>query len=387
MMRERVDSAGTERAHRRRLLFIPGYDPRSPAAYHRMWVEEAPKQAAVSGAVIEVGRRRADGDRALDWTVRTVMDGREAETRVTLLRWDDLVRSWWLRGERRVIGAMPRWVSAMSRSGVYRLTRKAARPAWLCLMTPPVILGGLVALLLLAAGLAGLAHPFAGLVVLAVSPWLLVLLWRRMDALANCGWVSQCFAYMTGPAVDPPPEQDRRIELFAGRLIAAVDEGWADEVVLAGFSLGGNQAVRTLARALERRPDLGRGRTAVTLLTLGQDLCIQAMLGDEAFRAALRTVEAARSIGWVDATSASDPASACTLHALHGVLAEPDPHRPVRRAPRFHKLLTAERFRAIRRDPLAFHFQYLKATDMAGGYDWFALAAGPDFLVNRSPAS
>ena len=107
---------------------------------------------------------------------------------------------------------------------------------------------------------------------------------------------------------------------------------------------------------------------------------------DETFRASLGAVEAERSIGWVDATSASDPASACTLHALHGVLDAPDPERPLRRAPRFHKLLTEEHFRAIRRDPLAFHFQYLKATDLPGAYDWFAIAAGPDFLTERSPA-
>jgi hypothetical protein len=386
-MGDQVGSSGQGRGHRRRLLFIPGYDPRSPAAYHRMWTEEAPKQAAVSGAVIGVGRKRAEGDNALGWTVQATMDGRAAETRVTLLRWDDLVRAWWLRGERRVIAAMPRWVGAMSRVGVYGLTLREARALWLCLMTPPVILGALIALMGLLALAAGAVTPWAAIPVLAAAPFVIVWLWRRIDAKVNCGWVSQCFSYMARIAADPPPEQGRRCEDFARQLIAAVDEGWADEVVLAGFSLGGNQAVRAMARALELRPDLGRGRTAVTLLTLGQGLCIQAALGDETFRAALRTVEAERSIGWVDATSASDPASACTLHALHGVVDAPDPNRPLRRAPRFHKLLTGEHFRAIRRDPLAFHFQYLKATDLPGGYDWFALAAGPDYMSPRSLAS
>lgn len=385
-MRDRVDSTGGVRAHRRRLLFIPGYDPRSPAAYHRMWTEEAPKQAAVSGAVITVGRKRAEGDHALGWTVETVTGGRPAETRVTLLRWDDLVRDWWLRGEHRVIAAMPRWVGAMAAAGLYGLTRRRARALWLCLMTPPVILGALAGGMALLALAAGLVTPWAAIPVLATAPFVIVRLWRRIDAKANCGWVSQCFSYMARIAADPPPEQADRCDLFARRLVEAVDEGWADEVVLAGFSLGGNQAVRALARALALRPDLGRGATSVTLLTLGQGLCIQAALGDETFRAALRAVEAERSIGWVDATSASDPASACTIHALHGVIAEPDPNRPLRRAPRFHKLLTAEHFRAIRRDPLAFHFQYLKATDVPGAYDWFALAAGPDFLTERSPA-
>ncbi|MFT4953750.1 MAG: hypothetical protein ACI8U3_000112 [Brevundimonas sp.] len=385
-MRDQVDSAGQERAHRRRLLFIPGYDPRSPAAYHRMWTEEAPRQAAVSGAVIAVGRKHADGDHALGWTVQTMMDGRAAETRVTLLRWDDLVRAWWLRGERRVIAAMPRWVGAMAGAGVYGLTRRSARALWLCLMTPPVILSALVGLMALVALAAGLAASWAAIPVAAAAPFAIVWLWRRIDSQVNCGWVSQCFSYMARIAADPPPEQAERCDLFARRLIAAVDEGWADEVVLAGFSLGGNQAVRALARALALRPDLGRGSTAVTLLTLGQGLCIQAALGDETFRGALKTVEAEHSIGWVDATSASDPASACTIHALHGVIDAPDPNRPLRRAPRFHKLLTDEHFRAIRRDPLAFHFQYLKATDLPDGYDWFALAAGPDFLIQRSPA-
>lgn len=385
-MRDQVDSAGQERAHRRRLLFIPGYDPRSPAAYHRMWTEEAPRQAAVSGAVIAVGRKHADGDHALGWTVQTMMDGRAAETRVTLLRWDDLVRAWWLRGERRVIAAMPRWVGAMAGAGVYGLTRRSARALWLCLMTPPVILSALVGLMALVALAAGLVTPWAAIPVAAAAPFVIVWLWRRIDGKVNCGWVSQCFSYMARIAADPPLEQAERCDLFARRLIAAVDEGWADEVVLAGFSLGGNQAVRALARALALRPDLGRGSTAVTLLTLGQGLCIQAALGDETFRGALKTVEAEHSIGWVDATSASDPASACTIHALHGVIDAPDPNRPLRRAPRFHKLLTDEHFRAIRRDPLAFHFQYLKATDLPDGYDWFALAAGPDFLIQRSPA-
>ena len=279
-MRDQVDSAGQARAHRRRLLFIPGYDPRSPAAYHRMWTEEAPKQVAVSGAVIEGGRRRADGDRTMDWTVPTLMNGREAETRVTLLRWDDLVRAWWLRGERRVIAAMPRWVGAMAGAGVYGLTRRSARALWLCMMTPPVILGGLVVLMGLLALAAGLVAPWAAIPVVAASPFAVAWLWKRIDAKVNCGWVSQCFSYMARIAPDSPPEQTARCEVFARRVIAAVDEGWADEVVLAGFSLGGNQAVRAMARALELRPDLGRGPAAVTLLTLGQGLCIQAALGD-----------------------------------------------------------------------------------------------------------
>lgn len=364
--------------HRRRLLFIPGYDPRSPGAYHRIWAEEAPKQAAVSGARIEIGPRRSEQGPFMNWTVRRTERGRETETRVTLMRWDDLVRARWLRGPWRTMADVPRYTAALARAGGFALVRRRARPAWLCMITPPVLLGALTLALAAAVLAAALVHPLAGLAMLAAAPWIAAWLWTRIDALAGVGWASQSLSYMAAVAAGPRPEEDARVDLFAERLIGAADEGWADEVVLAGFSQGAAQAVRTLARALEMRPELGRQGPMVNLLTVGQSLCMQSALGDEAFRRALRAAADARHVGWADATSASDPASGCTIHPLEGLLETPDPNRPVRRAPRFHRILEPERFRAVRRNPLAFHFQYLMAADRPGGHDWFALTAGPE---------
>ena len=39
--------------------------------------------------------------------------------------------------------------------------------------------------------------------------------------------------------------------------------------------------------------------------------------------------------------------------------------------------------RAIRRDPINFHFQYLRAPDVAGGFDYFAFVAGPDRMMDH----
>lgn len=376
------DSQDGGAPHRRRLLFAPGFDPRKPTVYHDMWVQEAAAQALATGARITVGPRRTAGPHALEWTAEAVFDGRATTTRVTLLRWDDLVRRMWLRGDVRAILETAVWAPRFLKAGVFAMARRGARPLYLCLLTPPVLLALLVAAVLGVAALGAVISPWLGLPLLAVSPFAVLAGWRGADRVINTNWLVQCFSHVVRAKADPPPDLVERCRSFAATLIEAADDAETDEVLLVGFSLGANLAVRALGMALEMRPDLGRGRTAVNLLTLGQSLNIYRRLpGDPAFDAACDRVATATAIGWVDATSVTDPASTCGVEPVAEFGAPAG--RPERRPPRFHKVLTPERYRAIRRDPNAFHFQYLKAVDIPGGYDWFRIAAGPDPLVER----
>lgn len=377
------DSQDSGAPHRRRLLFVPGFDPRKPTVYHDMWVAEAAAQALTTGARIAVGPRRTAGPQALEWTAEATFDGRPATTRVTLLRWDDLVRQMWLRGDARPILETPVWVSGFLKAGLFAMARRSARPLYLCLLTPPALLGLMTVVILIAAGLGAWLHPLLGLALLAASPFAVLVGWRAADRWINTNWLVQCFSHVVRAKADPPPALVARCEAMAAAVLAAADDPEVDEVLLVGFSLGANLAMRALGLALAARPDLGRGRVAVNLLTLGQSLSVYRKLpGDPAFDAAFDRAAAATAIGWVDATAMTDPASTCGLDPLDG-LAVARPGRPERRPPRFHKVLTPERYRAIRRDPNAFHFQYLKSVDIPGGYDWFRIAAGPDPLVAR----
>lgn len=379
-------SEAQTRPHRRRLLFIPGFDPRSPAAYHRIWKREAPRQAEVSSAAINVGKLAATDDFSSDWRVDSLFDGRPACTQVTVLRWDDLVRQWWISGDFRIMAAVPGWAWRLARHGVYGLSAREARPFLLSLLTPPLVIA---LILLLAAGLLAVSaaiHPWLIPLAALGAAWLAAFLWRRADRWLGCAWLCQCLNYFAFSGVRPLPEQEDRCALFAERLIAAADDPEVDEVILAGFSLGAGHAIRAMAMALRQRPDLGRSGAPVRLLTLGQSCGTYACMPDAAFLGARRVVAEADHIGWVDATSASDPASACRVSPLHGLEAAPA-GRPEQRPPRFHRVLTPERFRAIRRNPLAFHFQYLNAVDLAGGYNWFAMAAGPDPLIAQKATS
>jgi hypothetical protein len=65
-------------------------------------------------------------------------------------------------------------------------------------------------------------------------------------------------------------------------------------------------------------------------------------------------------------------------------------HRPGpallhRLSPRFPKILDPAHYRALRRNRLALHMQYLKPADRAGRYDLLALTAGPQTLRDRHP--
>ena len=331
------------------------------------------------GVAIAVGRFQKIDELSASWTMDTDYGGRAAHTRVTALRWDDLVRDWWRKGTWAVMASVPGWTWSLLRRGIYGLAGRRARPLFLSVILPPLVLVAMLTLVAAIALLVGLVQPWLGAVAVVAGLYLMPWAWKQIDRRIGLGWLTQSLRYFVLSGTRALPEQEARCALFAERLISAMDQDDVDEVLLVGFSMGANQAVRTLGLALEQRPDLGQGRTRLGLLTVGQCCGVYGLMpGDDSFRRARVRLARTTAIGWADATSASDPASACTISPLLGL--EDVPAGRIRsRAPRFHKVLTPERFRAIRRDPLAFHFQYMGAVDIPGGYDWFEMTGGPGF--------
>lgn len=64
----------------RHVFYLHGYDPRSPAAYHRLYREQAARQGALTGVEIEVGPRERNGDESARWPVTYRADGGEVHT-------------------------------------------------------------------------------------------------------------------------------------------------------------------------------------------------------------------------------------------------------------------------------------------------------------------
>lgn len=373
---------------RRKVLYIHGFDPRGPGPYHAMFVEEAARAAALSGRNLEVGSRRRGDDGAARWSVDA--DGIEAT--YDFLRWDDRVRARWSRNEIGLLGELVAWLGKWGGLGFFGTARTNARALWLAMLSTPVVTGlymlsALVVVSVLGFAAGALAHaaglPFwVGAIPALASLLLAPRVWRWLEEKLNVCWLSRCFTYMRRRAEEASPDLAERDQAFAAAIAAAWADPANDEVLVVGHSLGALHAVSALSRALAADPSLGvDGR--LSLLTLGQPIAIFTVLPEvESFRRELADVARATQIPWLDVTSPSDPASACHMDPL-GDVDVSSQGRIIQRSPRFHVFLTPERFREIRRDPINFHFQYLRAPDIGGGFDYFDMVAGPVRMMDH----
>lgn len=381
---------------RRRLFYIGGFDPASVRKYYGIFTAEAPKQAVLDGASLQIGELEDRGDLAAGWRVDARYGPDQVFTDYEYLRWHDIVRSLWPRDDPRLfLGA---WTSLIAyfRSGIMSAAMRSSPLIALASALPAI--WSAVFLLAYAGAVAGAC--FGGAAIAravgwpawagALPPLLLALplfvVWRWADRFVSMAWLARGMICVVKAAGGGCPDLDLRCEAFARRLVAADLAGDADEILVVGHSMGAQLAGQAIAKALAADPRFGRRGARVNLLTLGQLIPFYSLLTrDEGYLGELRALAGARHIGWLDVTSPADAGSAAMIHPLEGVTPERAPDRPVRRSPRFHALLAKANHRALRRRPLDYHFAYLRAMDVAGGYDFFRLTTGPDALVTSSP--
>ena len=79
-----------ERVFRRKVFYIPGYDPIHPRRYRELYRKEGAAQAQITGYGLTLMPRRGGGP--YGWRVKTEMPER-TEAEFEVLVWSDLVRS------------------------------------------------------------------------------------------------------------------------------------------------------------------------------------------------------------------------------------------------------------------------------------------------------
>ncbi len=386
-------ATGPGRVRRRKLYYVAGFDPASPKKYHRMFVAESALQGALTGARYEVGELRQIDPVTSGWSVcAQAPDGSAVEVDYRFLHWFDLVRTAWPKDDLGLFLGACRSLKDYFSSGIMARA-KAEAPAAYFASLAPVLIGGaylflyaLVVAALSASGAAVAVRLGLPWVLGALPPLLLILaapwVWTQLDKLLHVGWLGRGMIAVTRAARGEIPEFAERGAAFAAILAeAAAEPGW-DEMLVVSHSMGAQQAGRALGRALMENPDFGRQGTPVNFLSLGSLLPFYSMTAeDPPYRQEMAALTAADWIGWVDVTGPSDPGCAASLHPLLGLgVGEPE-GRPDRRSPRFHLLLTPGTYKTLKREPLDFHFHYIKATEIAGDYDFFRLTCGPQPLT------
>jgi hypothetical protein len=370
---------------RRKVFYIPGYDPFPARRYRELYRRESDRQAEISG--YEIGM--FPGERSDTWRVASMIDGRVTESEVEVLGWSDIVQESMDRGILATYGQMLRTVWIYLSTGTFRRLFWLSKGPMLAALYPVAMLVLQLLLAVLAgwglgAIVAAFTWPVAGWIVGVPVAVAALRGFRRIDGRLYAHYLMHDYAFSAGGRGVTPPELTAREEDFAARIAAALVDD-VDEVLVVGHSSGATIAVSVLAR-LVREEIAGDGeRPALGLLTLGQSIPMVSFLPEaRQLRADLRLLSEQPHLPWVDVSAPGDGCSFALADpvAVSGVGREGKPW-PLVMSASFTQTLAPETLKRLRRRYFRLHFQYLCAFDRPVDYDYFRITAGPLTLAER----
>ncbi|WP_415920548.1 hypothetical protein [Tateyamaria sp. SN6-1] len=375
---------------RRRVFYIPGYDPIHPRRYRELYRKEGAAQAGISGYDLTL-RPAPKGGAHYGWQVEGVMDGALVHADIDVLVWSDIVRD---SMEASIPGTYAQlvrtaWIYIAS-GALARLMRLRKGPVIAALY--PVGMLIMQALIALTAWWAlwrvgGTVWPGPGAwagAVLGLGAFVALLRWfKAKDGKFFAYYLMHDYAYSASTRGANPAPLEARMAAFADSIAAALTSD-VDEVLVVGHSSGAHLGVSILAdlirdgRVPENGPRLG-------FLSLGQVVPMVSFLPDaHRLRADLQYLSARPELAWVDVTAPGDGCAfaLCDPVAVSGV-APPDKRWPLVFSAAFTQTLSPKRWKALRWRFFRLHFQYLCAFDRPKDYDYFQITAGPVTLADR----
>jgi hypothetical protein len=384
------DGDGTGvRAFRRRVFYIPGYDPFHPRRYRELYRKEGAAQAGISGYELTLMPRKTGGPHG--WQVATVIDGARTQADVEVLVWSDIVKGSMDAGILATYAQLARTSWAYVGSGaLFRLMRLRAGPVIAALYPVVMLLAQLgVAILAgvlvwrLVAALLPAWHALA-LIPAMLTVWGALAGFRRIDNRLMAWYLMHDYAFTARLNGADPPELTARMADFRARIAAALAEDW-DEVLVVGHSSGAHLGVTVLAGLI--RDGLPERRPALSFLTLGHVVPMVSFLPRaDRLRADLAFLSTSDALTWVDVTAPGDGCAfaLCDPVAVSGV-APPGKRWPLVISAAFSNTLSPATQAVLRRRYFRLHFQYMCAFDALPGkpwdYDYFRITAGPRTLA------
>ncbi|GHC58805.1 hypothetical protein [Neogemmobacter tilapiae] len=376
---EPVPAHKTTPYFRRKVFYIPGYDPFPPRRYRELYRKEGAAQAAMQGYRLELMPSKGEG---YGWGVRGQVEGRSVETDFRMLVWADLVRDSMATGIVATYAQLFRTAWAYIGSGaLFRLMRLRKGPVIAALY--PIAL--LLLQLAVALGAGAMVWTWLGLWGLLPGMalvWLILQGFRRIDRHVFAWYLMHDYAHTAQHGGAYPDDLAQRMEQFGVTIRQAMEQDW-DEVLVIGHSSGAHLAVSILADCVR---DSVRGK--VSLLTLGHVVPMVSFLPKaKALRADL-AVMAKGDIPWVDVTAPGDGCAfaLCDPVGVSGVATEGQ-RWPLILSAAFTQTLSPPRWKQLRWRFFRLHFQYLCAFDQLAGksddYDYFRITAGPLTLWQR----
>lgn len=386
---------------RRRVFYIPGYDPIHPRRYRELYRKEGAEQARISGYGLDLRPRTGKG--AYGWHVLGRIGEGPAEAEIEVLVWSDIVRGSMSNSIPATYWQLLRTAWAYIASGaLFQLMKLRKGPViaalypivflliemllalvfgWVCLVVTQILTSSLLSPLTGPVG----ALVLSALLALAVGTAgvILALHWfKARDGKVFAYYLMHDYAFSARFGGANPPELEARMAQFGHAIREALTSG-VDEVLVVGHSSGAHLGVSILADLI--RAGLPAGHPPLAFLSLGQVVPMVSFLPKaRRLRGDLAYLSARPEITWVDVTAPGDGCAfaLCDPVAVSGV-APPDQRWPLILSAAFTQTLSPARWKELRWRFFRLHFQYLCAFDRPGDYDYFQVTAGPLTLAER----
>lgn len=374
---------------RRRVFYIPGYDPVHPRRYRELYRKESAEQAAISGYDIALRPKETRG--RYGWHIASRQDGAAVEADMDVLVWSDIVKGSMDQGVAATYWQMLKtlWIY-LSTGALFRVTLLRKGPT-VAAMYPVLHLVGQA---LIAAGCGWGLYLGAVAVIPVIGVWVglvaavalfvaLLRYFKRIDRHILAYYLMHDYAYSAQSYGANPPELEARMDQFRATITEALTAGF-DEVLVVGHSTGAILGISILADLV--RAGLPAGAAPLGFLSLGQMVPMLSFLPRATrLRADLHYLSQRPELTWVDVTAPGDGCAfaLCDPVAVTGVAPAQGQLWPLVISCAFTQTFSPERWRKMRYKWFRLHFQYMCAFDRPGDYDYFRITAGPITLADR----
>jgi len=232
----------TKYVRKRRVFYIPGYDPIHPRRYRELYRKEGAAQAKISDYEIGISAK-AKSD-VYGWHAQATIDGHRTEADVDVLVWSDIVRSSMSNSILGTYGQLIHTAWTYIASGTLRRLMWMRKGPVIAALYPVGVF----------IGVAGKFIPIAAAIGLAYF----ILVWcKRNDGKIFAYYLMHDFAHSA------------RWNGAFGALIADALNSDVDEVLVVGHSSGAHLGISILADLIRDGKVPTNGAT-LSLLSLGQ---------------------------------------------------------------------------------------------------------------------
>ena len=324
---------------RRKIFYIPGFDPRSASYYKKLLLKQFPE---IKPSLLTQEKHR------LKFSHNEVVVDYE------ILSWHESVKKHWLSGLKgNVINVYALFLHFIFRGGYWRgskVTRKDAiqKAFSIYFFTAWFILALLSLFLIIPSSQESVWQiKFAGY----FAVWLLIniTIYKVLDKI-HIFWVTRIMRFFALYARHETPDVEKIETQFETKIREALTSSEYDEVILVGHSVGSILALNILSQ-LEQKSDCSK----LMLITLGHCVTGVSVVKEAGWYNQRLDALKNRKTFWLDVTSGKDAVNFYKVNPAYNTQAKPNKMLSAG----FHKVFKKSFYKSLRWDFYKVHFLYL----------------------------